>query len=214
MAQIGSLVLGLAGFSDSEPLGCTPVGLNLRHLPDPAAPPPSHDVGRARQLSRVCPTQALARGQQNRHVPSFHPGRPIRLGDITDLLDDSVDQGPTQLGMRNLPAPKRNGELNTLAVANKAPDMLYLEIDIMLVSQRAHLNFLDGAGRRAALGVMRFLLLRIAVFVEISDPAHRRLCGRRDLDQVEPARLGQPDRVAELQDTGLFAVGVDYPDFG
>jgi hypothetical protein len=63
------------------------------------------------------------------------------------------------------------------------------------------------------LGIVRLFLLRVAILVEVGDAANRRRCGRRNLDQVEAARLGDFDRLAQRQDSDLRAVGVDYTDF-
>jgi hypothetical protein len=63
------------------------------------------------------------------------------------------------------------------------------------------------------LGIVRLLFLRVAIFVEIGDSAHRRRCGRGNLDQVEAARFGDFDSLAQRQDSDLAAVGVDYTDF-
>ena len=116
--------------------------------------------------------------------------------------------------MGYLPAAKRNRELNTLALANKAPDVLDFELDVVFFGPRAHLDFLDRRGRRMALGVMGLLLLRVTVLVEVGDPADRGLGRRRDLDQVQAAAFGHADRLAGAQDADLAAVDVDYPDFG
>jgi hypothetical protein len=63
------------------------------------------------------------------------------------------------------------------------------------------------------LRIVRLLLLRVPVFVEIGDSAYRRRGGRGNLDQVEPARFGDFDSLAQRQDSDLAAVGVDYTDF-
>src|SRR6516162_5405340 len=64
--------------------------------------------------------------------------------------------------MSYLPAAKRNRELNTLALSNKAPDVLDFELDVMFFGPRAHLDLLDRRGGRMALGVMGLFLLRVA----------------------------------------------------
>jgi hypothetical protein len=63
------------------------------------------------------------------------------------------------------------------------------------------------------LRIVRLLLLRVAILVEVGDSAHRRRRGRGNFDQVEPARFRDFDRVAQRQDSDLAAVGVDYTDF-
>jgi hypothetical protein len=62
-------------------------------------------------------------------------------------------------------------------------------------------------------GIVRLLFLRVAIFVEVGDSAHRRRRGRGNLDQVEAARFGDFDSLAQRQDSDLAAVGVDYTDF-
>jgi hypothetical protein len=63
------------------------------------------------------------------------------------------------------------------------------------------------------LGIVRLLFLRVAILVEVGDSAHRRRGGRGNLDQVETARFGDFDSLAQRQDSDLAAVGVDYTDF-
>src|SRR5260370_34110629 len=111
--------------------------------------------------------------------------------------------------MSYLPSAKRNRELNTLALCNKAPYVVDLEIDVMLFGQRAHLDFLDSGRRRMALGVVRLFLLRVAVFVEVGDTTYGRLCRRSYLDQVQAAAFGDSYRFTGRHDTDRTAVGID-----
>src|SRR5580698_9577142 len=119
----------------------------------------------------------LTRCQQYRHIAPFHPGLPVRLRYIPYLLNDSVQQSPSQLGMGYLAAAKRNRELNTLTLSYKASDVRNFELNVMLARQRTHLDFFDCAGRCAALGVVGLLLLRVAILVVIGNAADRRIGG-------------------------------------
>src|SRR5579862_7369880 len=112
--------------------------------------------------------------------------------------------------MGYLPAAKRNCNLNTMTFSNKAPDMTNFEVDIVLVGKRPHLNFFDNRRGGAALGVVRFFLLRVTVLVEVHHAADRWMGGGRDLDQIEIAAFRQPDSVASAHDSGLSAVSVDH----
>ena len=114
--------------------------------------------------------------------------------------------------MCNRAAPERNGELNTVTLSNKALDVRSFEVDIVLPGRRAHLHFLDHADG-VFLGVVRFFLLRVAIFVEVGDSAYRRIGRSGDFDQVQAAGLGNFDCLAQRQDSDLAAVGVDYTDF-
>jgi len=115
--------------------------------------------------------------------------------------------------MSYLAAAKRNRELNTLALSYKASDVGNFELDVVLASQRAHLHFLDRAGRGAALGVVRLLLLGVAILVVVSDSADGRRGGRSHLHQVEPAAFCYTDRIANGKNADLTAIGIDDADF-
>src|SRR5215472_764781 len=116
--------------------------------------------------------------------------------------------------MSNLPAAKRNREFNTLPLTDKAPDVLDLEIDVVLFRPRPHFHFLDSACRRVAFGIMGLFLLRVTIFVEVGDAADGRLSGRRDFNEVQAAALGYAYRFAGVHDTDLPAIDVDHPDLG
>jgi hypothetical protein len=154
----------------------------------------------------------LARSQQHRHVAPFHPRRTFGLRDIRYLRDNSVDQRSPEFRMGNRAAPERNRELNTMTVSDKALDVIYFEVHIVDTGRGAHLDFLDHADR-VLLGIVRLLLLRVAVLVEVGDSAHRRRGGRGNLDQVKAAALGDFDSLAQRQDSDLAAVGIDNADF-
>src|SRR5207244_8283393 len=86
-----------------------------------------------------------ARRQQHRHVAPFHTGIAFRLSNIPNLFDDSVNQTASEFGMGYLTPTKRNRELNTLTFADKAPDVLHFEFDIVFFGQRPHFHFLNSA---------------------------------------------------------------------
>src|SRR5216684_9372508 len=115
----------------------------------------------------------LTRRQEHRHVAPFHPRRTFGLRDVGYLRDNSLDQRPPQFRMGDGAAPERNRELNTMTVSNKAFDVINFEVHIMDSGRGAHLDFLDHADG-VLLGIVRLLLLRVAILVEVGDPAHRR----------------------------------------
>jgi hypothetical protein len=152
---------------------------------------------------------SLSGRQQDGHIPAFHPGSPFRLGDILYFLQDPLDQRAPKFRMGYLPPAKRNRELNTLAIFNKAPDMLHFEVDVVHGGARAHLHFLDSARRGMALGVVLLLLQRVPVLVKIGDAADGRFRRGRDFDQVEPLGLGNPECFRDGKDSDLRSVSVD-----
>ena len=82
---------------------------------------------------------------------------------------------------------------------------------IVIIDPRGKFDLLDLAGRH--LRVRRLLLLLVNVFAEIHDPANR---GRRmgsHLHEVQIKLLRQFKRGLSLQNTELFALRRDNPDF-
>src|SRR5262249_32282419 len=75
-------------------------------------------------------------------------------------------------------------------------------------------DLFDARTRRAFLGPMGFLFLRVAVLVEVHHAAHRRLGGGRYFDQVEPAALGQRQRFTGAHYSRLMAVGINHSYLG
>src|SRR5881409_3738306 len=72
-----------------------------------------------------------------------------------------------------------------LAVFQEAPHVLQLEVEVVLLGLRTHLDFLDLDGR---LLLARFLEppgLRVLVLAEVHDTAHRRRRIGRHLDEIE-----------------------------
>src|SRR5262249_45744936 len=74
------------------------------------------------------------------------------------------------------------------------------------------LHFLELARGDFLARLLRLLLLRVPVLAVVHDAAHRRIRGRRDLDQVELLLIGDPLRVERRHDAELPAVRVDDPD--
>jgi hypothetical protein len=191
MAQVCALMFYLAGLGHFEAFSRATICFYLRHA-----------------------VSNLSRRQQDRHVAPFHAGNPIGLGDILDLLHDLVDQRPSEFGMGDLPAAKPNGKLNTLPFSDKAPDVLYFEIDIVLFGPRAHLYFFNRAGAGATLGIVRLLFLRVPVFVEVGDAAYGRIRLRRHLHQVKAPAFSDLQGLGHAHDSDLPAVEVDYAYLG
>src|SRR6185437_1986992 len=136
----------------------------------------------------------------------------VRLRDIANLFDDPVEQRPSEFRMGYLAAAKRNRELNTLAVGYKASDVGNLELDVVSAGQRAHLYFLDCAGRRTALGIMSLFLLRVTILVVVGDAADRRRRGGRHFDQVEATAFRHLDCIAKGQHSHLAAICINHAD--
>jgi hypothetical protein len=105
--------------------------------------------------------------------------------------------------MSDFTAAKRNRKLNTLTFLNKAPNVFYFEVHIVLVGACANLHFLDRARGRALFRIVSLLFERVTILIEIGDAAYRRLRSRCDFDQIEALGLCDANGFANRQDADL-----------
>src|SRR5206468_682169 len=80
---------------------------------------------------------------------------------------------PAQLRVRHLAPFEAHRDLGLVAFLQEAPHVLQLEVEVVLLGLRTHLDFLDLDGR---LLLARFLEppgLRVLVLAEVHDTAHR-----------------------------------------
>ena len=118
-----------------------------------------------------------------------------------------------ELGVDHLAPAEPDRHLGLVAVLQEPPDVPRLELKVVLVRLRAHLDFFDLDDRLLLASVLRPPALLVLELAEVHDPADRRRRFRRDLDQVELPLLRDPERLGDRQDTELLALRADDPDF-
>src|SRR5689334_4163168 len=114
--------------------------------------------------------------------------------------------------MRDLSAAEEHRDLHPMPFTEEVADVVHLEGDVVHARLRAHLHFLQLARGALLAGLLRLLLLRVAVLPVVHDATDGRVGGGRDLDQVELLRIGDPLRVGRRHHAELAAVGVDHAD--
>src|SRR6266850_2844613 len=154
----------------------------------------------------------LFRDQHHGHATTFHARRLLDARDVRDLLGDPVEHRLAELGVRDRAAAEEHRDLHAVPLAEEGPDVTHLEVDVVNARLRADLHFLQHDGGRLLAGLLRLLLLGVPELAVVHDPADRGLGGGRDLDQVELALLGDPERLLGRHDAELRAVGVDHAD--
>src|SRR5216683_1441437 len=147
------------------------------------------------------------------HLVALHPRRCFGHGHVGQLLDQTLENAPPDLGMRHLAAAEEDRRLDLVAVLEEALDVLLLELVVVLVDLRPELDLFDLDHLLVLASLARALLLLVLVLPEIHDAADRRHGGRRDLDQVEPLLLGDREGLWRRHDAELRAGVVDHPDF-
>ena len=108
------------------------------------------------------------------------------------------------------PPPKGHGELDLVAAQEEIARVLELEGVVVALDLGPHLDFLQLHLVLLLLGLAGAPVLLVLELAVIHDAAHRRAGGGRDLDQIEPLRLGERESLAHRQHPDLLPVVRDH----
>src|SRR5262249_16933230 len=135
-------------------------------------------------------------------------------GEVIHGLDDLIEHDLPHLGVDDLAAAEDDDELALVAFLEEAPDVLHLEVEVVLVGLRAELDLLQD-DRRLVLARSLLLLRRLVLeLAEVHDLADRGRRARVHLDELEPLLLGESQRLVRGEDADLRAVGADDAHLG
>ncbi len=116
------------------------------------------------------------------------------------------------LGIGDFTPPEHHGDLHLVVLLKKLPDMLDLDLQIMLLRLGSETDLLDLNDRLALFGDLNLLALLVSEFSIIHDPADRRRRGGRHFHQIQ-TRLGRLRQgIRQRNDPQLLPVHIDYPD--
>ena len=135
----------------------TPVCLNFRH-------------------SRFPPlnVELFFRGDDNEHAAPFHLWPDFYYCNILEGLNELVQGSLTEVHVGYFASTEHNRNLGLVPFFKETACMLYLEIEIVLVSLGPELDLLELHLHLFFLGFLEFFALLILEFAEIHDPANRR----------------------------------------
>src|SRR5215470_14949379 len=153
------------------------------------------------------------RAQDDVQHPALEPRIVLGVGDVLRRLDHLVEHLPAELRVSHLAPLEAHGDLGLVALLQEAPHVLQLEVEVVLLRLRPHLDFLDLDG---GLLLARFLEppgLRVLVLAVVHDTADRRRRVRRHLHQIELLLARGLEGRRDGQDAELRAVGADDADF-
>ena len=157
--------------------------------------------------------ETLFGGQYHHHRPPLELGILLHYGNLFQFGGDVLQQLPSAVGKRNLPAPKHHGDLDFVFATEKLADVTHFRLEIVLTGFGSHLDFFDLKRGLFLFGLL--LLLGLLVFEPpvVHDLADRRFRIGRDLYQIETiiVRLGQG--LMNRKDTNLVAFRIDQANF-
>src|ERR1700741_1666542 len=87
---------------------------------------------------------SLSGGDDDRHpVPLKVRIRTLRGAVVLDLDEQTVEHGLAELHVRHLTAAEADDALDLVAVLEEADDVVFLEVEVVLVDAGAELHLLD-----------------------------------------------------------------------
>ena len=154
----------------------------------------------------------LGRDDHDQASP-FHARGILDCARVSQFCDDRIHERSTHLLIRHLTTSVRQEDFGLVTIGQKAFNLSNLDLQVMLISPRAQLNFLH-LRRFLMAPVLMVLLAQLElVFPVVHNAAHgRHRCGR-DLDKVVAIFLCLFERIRREENAELFTFRTDHPDF-
>src|ERR1700678_3122222 len=129
------------------------------------------------------------------------------------VLDQPLQNLPSQAGARHLTATEKDGRLYLVAFIQKTQHVIFLGLVIVVVHIDAELDLFHSDRFLVLLSLALFLFLLIQIFPVVHDPAHGRLRSRGNLNQVQILGSGHLERLEGRQNSDLRPFIVNHADF-
>jgi hypothetical protein len=161
------------------------------------------------------PGAFIARQRTDHHVDATANefGFEIGMAKGRDFGKEFVNDPKTDLCMGHFAPAEFEGDFHLHILAEKINRVLDFDAEIVWINLGAELDLFDLVRVLMLLGFFVSLSLLVAVFAEVDEAAHWRVRIGRNFDQVHAGGAGHVESVTESENTELFAIGRDYPDF-
>ena len=137
----------------------------------------------------------------------------IGMAKGSDLGKEFVNDLKTDFCMGHFASAEFEGDFHLHILAKEINRVLDFDAEIMRINLRTELDLFDLIGVLMFLGFFVALGLLVAEFPEVDEPTHWWSRIGCDFDQIDTGGAGHVESITESQNTELFAVGPDYPDF-
>jgi hypothetical protein len=133
---------------------------------------------------------------------------------LLELFADGEQQGAAAVGVGHLAPTEPDGDLQLVAFIEEPRRGLDLRLDVVVIDLRRHPDLFPRDRALLLLGVLRLLLLLVAVLPEVEDFGDGGRGVRRDLDEIPTFALRKLERARRGYDPKLRPVGTDEADGG
>src|SRR5262245_41082705 len=112
--------------------------------------------------------------------------------------------------MNDFASAEKDRRFDFVTLFQKPDDVVLLEIVIMLIGIGPKLHFLYRNVSLVLLGFVKLLIKLVKVFTVIHDSANRRICSRRNLDQIQTPLFSDLECRLRRHDTELLVLIINY----
>ena len=156
---------------------------------------------------------ALSWRKDHDHLPALKFWFGFDLGNLVGFRLDALQQLHTQLLMSHFTPPEPQGDLDLVALVEKAPHVAHLHIIVVGIDIRAHLDFLHIEGLLLLARFVGFFLGLVFELAKIKQLANRRFGITGNLDEIKTSLIGQCPCSFYRDRAVVFTFGVNELDF-
>lgn len=172
-------------------------------------------LGRLRGLLRTwfCGRGALFWRQQRYQDVAFHARHGFNLSMFADLAQQARHFGTAHFLVRHFAPAMENHGAHFMAFSQEANNLVLTDLVIVLRGGWPKLYFFELRATAALALLMRLFILLVKEFAVVGDLANRRICGGRNLHQIESPFAGHTNRFVWLHHSKLGTLLINHPDF-
>jgi len=134
-----------------------------------------------------------------------------RLDDreLVQVDDQTIQDLATEIRVRHLAPTEHDRDLDLVPSGEEPRDVPLLGGVVVRIDLRSELDLFQAGPRLLPAGLLQLHVLFVLVLAVIHDPTHRRICLRRDLDEIQIERAGLIQGLSGLDDPDLRSVMPD-----
>ena len=167
---------------------------------------------RRRRCVRLLSRVLLGRQDRMQRIP-FLAGAEFYNALAFYVFDQTLQNLAAKVGAGHFTSAEKNCGFDLVAFVQEAQHVILLGFVVVVIHVDTKLDFLDRDRLLVLFGLAFFFLLLVEKFPVVHDPAHRRNCGGRNLNQVQVLFAGHFERFVRGHYTNLFTFVPDDSNF-
>ena len=144
---------------------------------------------------------------------AFLPWTKFHDAMFANIFDQPFQDLAAQPRACHFAAAKENSRFDLISFIQKPQHVILFGVVVVIIHINAEFHFLDGNRLLVLLGLAFLFFLLVKVLPVIHDAANRRICGGRNLNQIQILLAGHFERFERRHDSDLLAFVADHSNF-